>query len=476
MSQMNMGPGGAAPGGAPGARPGQMTAVMRAMTQATGPKVLRIGVVQGHRFVEERLIKQRINVTVGTSERATFVVAAPNVSSAFKLFELIGTDYHLNFLDGWTGRVALQTGITDIAALKGQAKKNGNVYTVKLTDEARGKVIIGETTFLFQFVAPPPPQPKPQLPLAVKGGLASQIDWNLTIIAAFSFMMHFGFIGAMYSDWMDPVLNEDLAVQGLLDLAKNVPPPVVEEKPVDAPKDKPADKPVDKPAATTTPSKAANTGGPNSKVSDVRAASLAREAESMQMQMLAAFGGTSAVSGALSRSEIPPVDLSGVAASTAGVSNSGQDLKMGGGGGPVQPGKGTGLQGIGGSTTGSGTGSAAGGGRDVGGPKGDALPGAVSASVPVANAEATVAKLRGRFKACYQSGLSEDPTMSGKVVVSAKIGPNGEVENASVASNTGLSPKVAACITRAVKNANFDPPGGSGSTIQIPVSFVQQGK
>ena len=54
-------------------------------------------------------------------------------------------------------------------------------------------------------------QPRPQLPLSVKGGLASQIDWNLTIIAAFSFLLHFGLIGAMYSDWMDPVVNDDIS-------------------------------------------------------------------------------------------------------------------------------------------------------------------------------------------------------------------------------------------------------------------------
>ena len=49
-------------------RPGQMTAVMRAMPQVTGPKVLRIGVVQGGRVSEERIIKQRTHVTVGPSE------------------------------------------------------------------------------------------------------------------------------------------------------------------------------------------------------------------------------------------------------------------------------------------------------------------------------------------------------------------------------------------------------------------------
>jgi hypothetical protein len=472
---MNMGP---APGPGQSSRPGQMTAVMRAMAQQTGPKVLRIGVVQGGRIIEERVIKQRATVTVGPSEKAMFVVPNPNVPAQFKLFELIGSDYHLNFLDGFSGRVALQTGITDIAALKGQAKRAGNVYQVKLTEDARGKVVVGDTTFLFQFVAPPPPQPRPQLPLAVKGGLANQIDWNLTIIAAFSFLLHFGLIGAMYSDWMDPIVNEDMAVQGLIDLQKNVPPPVVEEKPTETTPTPTATAATEaKQAPTSGGQKAAGAAGKPGAVSDARAAALAAQAEAMQMQMLAAFGGSSAVQGALSRSEIPPVDLSGVAASQAGVSTTGaNDLKMGGSGGPVQPGRSGGLAAIGGSTQSQGQGGTAGGGRDVGGPKGEAQLGPTTASAPVANAEATVARLRPGFKLCYQQGLNTDPSMSGKVVLAAKIAPNGEVQDVSVASNSGLSAAVVACIQRKVKNANFDPPGGSGSTIQIPVSFVQQGK
>src|ERR1700683_1746556 len=226
MSQMNQG--GTGPGfGQPmhSNRPGQMTAVMRAIQQTSGPKVLRIGLVSSGRILEERIVKQRTSVTVGPSEKSMFVVPA-NVPPQFQLFELIGTEYFLNFLDGMTGRVALASGITDLVSLKGQAKRVGPAYQVRLTDEARGKVVIGETTFLFQFVAPPPVQPRPQLPLSVKGGVASQIDWNLTIIAAFSFLLHFGFVGAMYSDWMDPVVNDDITA-GLIDMVqKTLPPPV----------------------------------------------------------------------------------------------------------------------------------------------------------------------------------------------------------------------------------------------------------
>ena len=64
-------------------QPGQMTAVMRAMAQATGPKVLRIGLVQGGRVIEERIIKQRTSVTIGQSEKAMFVIPAQNVPSQF---------------------------------------------------------------------------------------------------------------------------------------------------------------------------------------------------------------------------------------------------------------------------------------------------------------------------------------------------------------------------------------------------------
>ena len=456
----------------PSNRPGQMTAVMRAMTMATGPKVLRIGLVHGGRVIEERIIKQRTSVTVGNSEKAMFVVPAQSVPPQFKLFELIGNDYYLNFVDGMTGRVALATGISDITALKGQAKRVGNAYQIRLTEEARGKVVVGETTFLFQFVAPPPVQPRPQLPLAVKGGIASQIDWTLTIIAAFSFMLHFGVIGAMYSDWMDPVVNEDMTIAGLIDLAKNVPPPIVEDEPKPADTG-PSDK-SDKPAAAA-PSKAA--GGPSKagSVSDAKAAALAQQAEAMQMQMLAAFGGNSAVQGALNRSDIPPVDLSGAAASGAGVSNTGGTLNLGSGGAAVQAGKGgSGLGGVLGGT-GAGASTGAGTGRDVGGPKGDAVLGGTTTTVPVNNAERVVAGLRAKFRACYNTGLQSDPTMQGSITISARISPNGEVESATPQGGNGLSDGVQKCIARVVRNANFEAPGGTGSTINIPVKFVQQG-
>ena len=75
MSQMNQGPG----VGQHGAnRPGQMTAVMRAMQQATGPKVLRIGLVASGRILEEWQVRRRLKLEIlGEFEPSTYLPARP---------------------------------------------------------------------------------------------------------------------------------------------------------------------------------------------------------------------------------------------------------------------------------------------------------------------------------------------------------------------------------------------------------------
>jgi hypothetical protein len=56
-----------------------------------------------------------------------------------------------------------------------------------------------------------------------------------------------------------------------------------------------------------------------------------------------------------------------------------------------------------------------------------------------------------------------------------KVSPSGEVDSASVASNSGLSPGVASCIASVARRAKFDAPGSNGSTISVPFNFVKQG-
>jgi len=463
---MNQGMG---PGGQPSGRPGQMTAVMRAMQTAAGPKVLRIGLVVGGRILEERVVKQRTSVTVGPSEKSTFVVQA-NLPVQFKLFELVGGDYHLNFLDGMTGRVALATGTSDLVALRDQAKRVGPAYQVPVTEEARGKIVVGETTFLFQFVEQPPMQPRPQLPLSVKGGLTSQIDWNLTVIAAFSFLVHFGLAGAMYSDWIDPVVNADISASLLEMVQKTLPQVETPETPTST-----AATTDTAPAPTQAP-KPQSQSPTQSNVPSARVVqNLINEADRARIAILISLTAGSALAGAMKEDSGASVDLNSLANRQEGISNTTGGLNIGGSGGPIEPGKGGGgLPDIRGGDTGGAPSSA---GRAISVvPNFDVQYDGASISAPIANAEATIRRqIHPGAKRCYQKGLESDPTQSGRLVVTIKVSPSGEVDSAGVAINGGLSPGVANCISSVARRAKYNAPGSNGSMISVPFNFVKQG-
>jgi hypothetical protein len=106
-------------------------------------------------------------------------------------------------------------------------------------------------------------------------------------------------------------------------------------------------------------------------------------------------------------------------------------------------------------------------------PKGDAQLGESTPDVPIPNADRVIAGLRSRFRRCFQQGLTTDPSMSGKLVISAEIAPDGSVANAEVVTNTGLSPTVATCCTSTLRRAQFDPPAKT-SKLKFPITFVQQ--
>jgi TonB family protein len=106
-----------------------------------------------------------------------------------------------------------------------------------------------------------------------------------------------------------------------------------------------------------------------------------------------------------------------------------------------------------------------------------AVPPATSSLAPAIRSAETVVRyqIHPRAKACYQDGLQTDPTQEGKVVITLRIDATGAVERSSVWRNEGRAPAVASCIAEAAKQAHFDPPGPSGSTISIPFRFRRAG-
>lgn len=475
----NMGPGEqqAQARGGSAIKPGQMTMAMRAMPQVSGPKVLRIGKVQGGRVIEERVIKQRTHVTIGSSHTNMFLASGTQVPETMRLFELVGSEYVVNLTDGMSGRVALPSGVTDVAQARasGVAKRVGNYHQLKLTEDSRGKVVVGDTTFLFQFVAPPPIQPKPQLPLAVKGGLASQIDWSFTIIAAFSFLLHFGLAGAVNSDWFDPEIDEDAETAALIAQAKDRPAPPIEEKKEESTDANAKKDDTKKDDGKKDPGKAVSKApGKSGGVTAKNADALSKDLDALEMKALGSLGGTGPSQSSILKPGASAADssLDKVASKEGGIDTSGTGLKTGpGGGGPMMPGQGgTGLSGVGNTKGGGGGGGGSGSDTStaVKVPTGEANTGNAAGASNVKDADSVIARNRWRFKACYNKALASDPSAGGTVKVTVKVGEGGEVISASQASSDAPS-GLTQCIVSSFNAMKFSPPDGGSATFTVPV-------
>ncbi len=74
---------------------------------------------------------------------------------------------------------------------------------------------------------------------------------------------------------------------------------------------------------------------------------------------------------------------------------------------------------------------------------------------------------------CYNTGLSKDPNLKGRVVVQFTIGPTGKVPSAVVQSSTLKDASVGNCIAKAVRRWKFPKPRGGGNVI-VGYPFVLQ--
>ena len=483
---------------APGGRPGAMTVAMQAVNvKPIGPKVLRIGVIQGGKIIEERIIRRRETVTVGGSERNHFVINAQGMPARFELFQLVGADSILNFTPTMTGRVGLPVGVQTLEQLRtsGSARNAGSHWQVKLNDSARGKVVIGDVTLLFQFVTPPPIQPRPQLPAAARGGVAKSIDWVFTAFVMFSFMTHFGFV--VYLENSDWPIEQGIGTvpEEVLDLVMNEEPPPPEPEaedpnanaPTAAEEEAPAKpaKQADKPEQAKQGEKAAGADDSAEKQAAAAeaAARMAEEAASAaEALLLGALGseGGGALADVLAGGAVTG-NAEDVLAQAAGVGvatgSTGGTLRTRAGGGS-------------GARTGDlgSLGKVGGGGQLAGGtaleekaPRGTIKmdSGEDVGGTGEFDAKLVTAEVKKRLRAiqiCYEQQLRRNPGLQGKVTVEFTIEQSGSVSKASATANTTNDPQVAACVVDTVKRFRFNPgPEGGSVTYSYPFVFAPQG-
>ncbi|MBX3251212.1 MAG: TonB family protein [Myxococcales bacterium] len=474
-------------------RPGAMTMAMQAVAvKPQGPKVLRIGLIQDGKIVEERIIRKRETVSIGSSEKNHFVVPAANLPARFDVFQLVGDDYILNFTSEMSGRVALPGGVQQLDQLRtsGGARNAGSHWQVKLNDNSRGKIVVGNTTLLFQFVVPPPVTPRPQLPAAARGGLVAGIDWLFTAFVVFSYMTFFGFV--IYLENADWEIRAEMTAlpENIARLMFQEPPPPPE--PQETPEttettDEATDEVADAtPSPSTSSSAVSDRGGAsgdpstNAEARARIAEQAAAAAEAMILGALDASGGALAnvlAGGAVTGSQEDILAAAGgVGVAT---SSSGGTLREGSGGGTGSgEGGDLGQLGMGGSGAVGMTVTTSGpaerqirgrltlqAGGDIGG-SGDF------------DARLVVSQIRARLSAiqrCYETELRRNPTLAGKVTVQFTIEVRGNVTGARATENTTGSPAVADCVVSTVSRFRFNPgPEGGSVSFSYPFVFAPQ--
>src|SRR4051794_28262921 len=86
------------------------------------PKILRIGVIQGWKIVEERLVRKRENLTVWQSTKSSLVIPTEALPKSFVLFELGAQGYGLHFTDHIDGRISLGDQVLALSQIKEQGR------------------------------------------------------------------------------------------------------------------------------------------------------------------------------------------------------------------------------------------------------------------------------------------------------------------------------------------------------------------
>lgn len=175
-------------------------------------RALRVALIQSGRIVEDRTFTGRAKITVGTGPKSTFLVPMADVPVTTAVFELTKKGTTLLFDDQTVGRVSLSGAETPLQDCAPRASPRGKQLALPLSDDAKGRLSIGEVSLLFQFVDPPKAPVAAELPKGARGLLA-QVDRSFLAILGLSLAAHFAGAGWLSSQ---PVVEErDLTMEEL---------------------------------------------------------------------------------------------------------------------------------------------------------------------------------------------------------------------------------------------------------------------
>jgi len=425
-------------------------------------RLLRVGIVHGRRIVEERLLARGGDVTIGTSPKSTFIVPWDRVPERWRLFEERSGRRFLRLAGDMSARIADGSAVTAIdARAAGEPAR-----PIALSDGARGKVTVGDTTVLFQLLRPPPPQPRPQLPLSVRHRISADIDRGFAAVVAFTLLLHVAIVIYLRQvDWpRRPNIEEipDRIIRHSLYLRRPPPPPaaptvIAESSPKTAPR------PHTAPSGAAHPRPAPTDPG---KIKD-------QMARMGLIPLLTARdpNGKSAIDDVLSGGAVDR-SLDEALRDVGGIRIAGSDSLHGlqpagdGHGKVAKPGD---LRGIPGISDSGPTGPVA--ERDV--------TSRLKVDRPViegghADIESIAREIRARRKAiaaCYERALKARPTLAGKLVVRFSLTAAGTISAVDIDDDTLGAPEVGACVRAIVLRWRFAPPTEAPVELSFPFVF-----
>ncbi|MFH1129880.1 MAG: AgmX/PglI C-terminal domain-containing protein, partial [Pseudomonadota bacterium] len=434
----------------------------------TQPKILRIGVIQAGKIIEERLIRRHESVTIGASARNTIVVPASTLPRTYTLFEIQGEKYSLLFTEDMDGRVSVQNQVLPLAHVREkkmaeETKRRGTkkpLFKLPLTEKSRGKVLLGEVTLLFQFVAPPPIQPRPQLPPSIRGSFFDKMDWTLASSFIVVAVINLTFLIYLHGVEIPRKLSPDIVPDSFAEYL----PTIEQPKVLDISKltklgEKKVEKVAEKEGAKTAGKK--NAGKPKqapvcdadcqAAKAEERRARLAQQVSRMGALALLGHMGKGS-SGSATRDLLNQGDpgteavkaFRGVGGLTTSGRGRGGDLTGKGGGGT---GEGVDIGNLGGRV--GGPGAVGTGGMVVERvPKGEVTSRNIDIEGTMDSDQVTKTIRRGMaaVRSCYQRALKRNPKLSGKISVRIAINAMGGVTRVEIDSDTIGDAQVAACI------------------------------
>jgi hypothetical protein len=438
--------------------------------QAEPGKVLRIGIVQSGKVVNERLIRPGQNVSVGAGPSNTFVFEAPSLSNQHVLFQAKGSRYFLNFSDQMDGKIAHRQGIVSLVQLReqGEASRKGPHFVFPLDERNRGKIVVDDVTILFQFVNAPPESARMLTKQDFRPKLLEDDPIFLGFLALFSSIMTVVMIWAVNQDPVTSVSLDEIPDRFVeIVMPSETPDPVEVETPVDntlqgpevAPEEKPPEaEETEKPPEAEKPKDM--TPGEKAKL-DAQRLQEKKDDLTRRSAVIAMLG---------TRGENNNgTQVEDVFSDGDGNFQSIEDALSGVGGAELATtdnvaavrgqtdGGGRGDAGIGGIESGGGSGSA----QASAAPTAAIPTGSISTgSIDMAGGEASsdikkvVRAKAGQVKYCYDQRLKENPNISGRIAVDVSIS-GGRVTSVVIAENTTGDKGLETCVQRKIRAWRF---------------------